>query len=38
MAFMVRLCGCAAGGSNLCGRQVGELQVDIRLVKRGQLR
>lgn len=29
---MFRLCGCAAGDSNLCGSQVG---VDIRLVGEG---
>lgn len=32
MVFMFRLCGCAAGDSNLCGSQVG---VDIRLVGEG---
>lgn len=35
LVFRFRSCGCAAGGSSLCGSQVGELQVDIRLVGEG---
>lgn len=35
VVFMLRLCGCAAGDTNLCEPQVGKLQVDIRLVGEG---
>lgn len=35
VVFMLRLCGCAAGDTNLCEPQVGKLQVDIWLVGEG---